>query len=61
VWKTKKLRGIHRQKGDIISLLTKIRRDRQTEGQRDREKGDLISLILVFKNKESRLKLKVGL
>jgi hypothetical protein len=40
----------HRQQGDLISLLTKIR-----EGYTDREQGGLISLLLFFQNKKSKL------
>jgi hypothetical protein len=50
--------------GDLISLLTKIRgvgeidSQRHTDGITDRQQGDLINLLLLFQNKESRLKRK---
>jgi hypothetical protein len=40
-----------RQQGDLIILLTKIRRgykDRRTDGKTDIQQGDLISLLLFF-------------
>jgi hypothetical protein len=46
----------HRQQGDIISFLTKLRGDTQTEGQTEK-KIYIISLLLFFKNKESGLKM----
>jgi hypothetical protein len=46
-----KIKGVRRQQGDLISLLTKIMSgyaDRRTDayGYTDREQGDLISLLL---------------
>jgi hypothetical protein len=53
----KKIGETHRQQGDIISLLTKIR-ERYTDRHRriHRQQGDLISVLLFFQNKESRRK-----
>jgi hypothetical protein len=37
--------------GGLISTLTKIQEDTQTDGYTDKQQGDLISLLLFFQNK----------
>jgi hypothetical protein len=43
--------GTDRQQGDLIGLLTKLRRE-----YTDRQQGDIISLLLLFQNKEKYIK-----